>query len=421
MFGYKVCLMVVALSVAAFALAACGSTPAASVAPQIIEVERIVEKTVPVETVREVVKEVPVEKQVIVEKEVVKEVPVERIVEVEKEVVRVQEVPVEKVVEVERVVEVVRDRDPGTLVVYSGRSESLVSPIIAQFEEVTGINVAVKYGKTGDIAATILEEGANSPADVFFAQDPGGLGEVANAGLFETLPTSITEKVPTWARSPESQWVGISGRARVVVYNAENLTADQLPKRMEDFTKPEWKGRIGWAPTNGSFQAMVTAMRVVWGEDKTREWLLGIQANEPNVYPKNTPTVAAAGAGEIDVGFVNHYYLHRFLAEEGEGFGARNYHVTDGGPGGVILVAGGGILRSAENKDNAERFFNFMLSQVAQQYFAGQTYEYPLVEGVKTNRLLTPLDEINNPEVDMASLEDLAGTQMLLRDLGILN
>ena len=205
------------------------------------------------------------------------------------------------------------------------------------------------------------------------------------------------------------------------MYNAENLTPDQLPTRMEDFTKPEWKGRIGWAPTNGSFQAMVTAMRVVWGEDKTREWLLGIQANEPNVYPKNTPTVAAAGAGEIDVGFVNHYYLHRFLAEEGEDFGARNYHITGGGPGGVILVAGGGILRNAENKDNAERFFNFMLSKVAQQYFAGQTYEYPLVEGVNTNRLLTPLDEINNPDVDMASLEDLAGTQMMLRDLGILN
>ena len=218
---------------------------------------------------------------------------------------------------------------------------------------------AVKYGKTGEIAATILEEGGNSPADVFFAQDPGGLGEVANAGLFETLPTSITEKVPTWARSPESEWVGISGRARVVVYNTENLTADQIPTKMEDFTKPEWKGRIGWAPTNGSFQAMVTAMRVVWGEEKTREWLLGIQANDPKVYPKNTPTVAAAGTGEVDVGFVNHYYLYRFLAEEGEGFDARNYHVTDGGPGGIILVAGGGILKSAGEQGQCRAFLQF--------------------------------------------------------------
>ena len=401
-FDFKGSLIVVVLFLVALGLTACGTTPAAAVAPQIIEVERIVEKTVPVETVREVVKEVPVERQVVVEKEVIREVPVERVVEVEK------------------IVEVVRDRDPGSLVVYSGRSESLVGPIIEQFEEVTGINVAVKYGGTGEIAATILEEGNNSPADVFFAQDPGGLGVVASAGLLETLPTSITAKVPTWARSPESEWVGISGRARVVVYNTDNLTPDQIPTKMEDFTKPEWKGRIGWAPTNGSFQAMVTAMRVVWGEEKTQEWLLGIQANDPKVYPKNTPTVAAAGAGEVDVGFVNHYYLHRFLAEEGEGFSARNYHVTDGGPGGIILVAGGGILKSAENKDNAERFFNFMLSRVAQQYFAGQTYEYPLVDGVKTDRVLIPLDEINNPDIDMASLDDLAGTQMMLRDLGIL-
>ena len=385
MFGYKAYLLI-PLTVMAFVFIACGTVPAAAVAPQIIEVERIVEKAVLVETVREVVKEVPVE----------------------------------KVVEVEKIVEVVRDRDPGSLVIYSGRSESLVEPIIEQFEEVTGINVAVKYGSTGEIAATILEEGQNSPADVFFAQDPGGLGEVANAGMFETLPTSITEKVPTWARSPESQWVGISGRARVVVYNTDNLTEDQIPTSMEDFMKPEWKDRIGWAPTNGSFQAMVTAMRVVWGEDKTREWLLGIQANEPKVYPKNTPTVAAAAAGEVDVGFVNHYYLHRFLAEQGEDFPARNYHVTGGGPGGIVLVAGGGILKTAENKDNAERFFNFMLSRVVQQYFAGQTYEYPLVDGVKTNRILTPLDEINNPDIDMVSLDDLAGTQILLRDLGIL-
>ena len=385
MFGYKAYLLI-PLTVMAFVFIACGTAPAAAVAPQIIEVERIVEKAVLVETVREVVKEVPVE----------------------------------KVVEVEKIIEVVRDRDPGSLVIYSGRSESLVGPIIEQFEEVTGINVAVKYGSTGEIAATILEEGQNSPADVFFAQDPGGLGEVANAGMFETLPTGITEKVPTWARSPESQWVGISGRGRVVVYNTDNLTEDQIPTSMEDFTKPEWKDRIGWAPTNGSFQAMVTAMRVVWGEDKTREWLLGIQANEPKVYPKNTPTVAAAAAGEVDVGFVNHYYLHRFLAEQGEDFPARNYHVTGGGPGGIVLVAGGGILKTAENKDNAERFFNFMLSRVVQQYFSGQTYEYPLVDGVNTNRILTPLEEINNPDIDMASLDDLAGTQTLLRDLGIL-
>ena len=205
-----------------------------------------------------------------------------------------------------------------------------------------------------------------------------------------------------------------------LVYNTERLSEDDLPASIFDLTDPKWKGRLGWAPTNGSFQAMVTAMRVLWGEEKTTEWLEGIKANEPGIYPKNTPQVAAAAAGEIDVGLVNHYYLHRFLQEEGDAFGARNYHPTGGGPGSLVMVAGAGILKTSQNRENAEKFLKFMLSQVGQQYFAGQTYEYPLVKGVKTNRLLTPIDEINKPAVDMADLADLEGTQNLLRELGIL-
>ena len=306
----------------------------------------------------------------------------------------------------------------GSLVVYSGRSETLIGPIIEQFEEVTGIDVSVKYGGTSAIAATLLEEGTNTPADVFFAQDPGGLGAVKQ--MLGELPDDLLEIVPLWARSNEGKWVGISGRARVIVFNTDNLSQDAFPSSMLGFTDPKWKGRIGWAPNNASFQTMVTAMRVMWGEDKTMEWLQGIQANEPKVYPKNTPAVAATAAGEIDVAFVNHYYLYRFIQENGEDFAARNYYLTEGGPGSMIMVAGAGILETSENKDNAEKFLRFMLSTVAQQYFTGQTYEYPLVAGVNTNRLLTPLDEINNPQIDMASLGDIQGTQSLLRELGIL-
>ena len=309
---------------------------------------------------------------------------------------------------------------PGSLVVYSGRSESLVGPIIEQFREATGIDVSTKYGGTGEIAATILEEGKNSPADVFFAQDPGGLGAVAQADMFSVLPGDVTGLVPNWAQSPAGLWVGISGRARTLVYNTERLSQEDLPASIFDLTAPKWKGRLGWAPTNGSFQAMVTAMRVLWGEEKTKQWLKGIKANEPGIYPKNTPQVAAAAAGEIDVGLVNHYYLHRFLQEEGDAFGARNYHPTVGGPGSLVMVAGAGILKTSQNRDDAEKFLKFMLSTVGQQYFAGQTYEYPLVEGVKTNRLLTPIEEINKPDVDMADLADLEGTQRLLRGVGIL-
>ena len=305
-----------------------------------------------------------------------------------------------------------------TLVVYSGRSESLVEPVVELFRESTGIAVDVKYGSTAEIAATLLEEGKNSPADVFFAQDPGGLGAVVD--MLSKLPDEILTPVPSWARSPNGDWVGVSGRARVVAYNTDEVDPSEMPDTMEGFTDPRWKGRIGWPPSNGSFQAMVTAMRVQWGEEATRQWLEGIIANEPVAYPKNTPTVAAAATGEVAIGFVNHYYLHRFLQEEGEGFGARNHYLTGGGPGSVVLVAGAGILETTENHDDAEKFMKFLLSTVAQQYFAAQTFEYPLVSGVAIDSALQPLSGLQNPDVDMASLADLKGTQALLRDLGII-
>ncbi len=308
--------------------------------------------------------------------------------------------------------------DPGSLVVYSGRSESLVGPIIEQFAEATGIDVKVKYGSTFEVAATLLEEGPNSPADVFFAQDPGGLGAVSE--LLSTLPGDVVLKVPEWARSSDGSWVGISGRARVIVYSAELVSEDELPTSVKDLTDPKWKGRIGWPPTNASFRTMVTAMRMMWGEDETRQWLLDMQANEPGIFPKNTPIVAAVGAGEVAVGLVNHYYLHRFIQEEGDDFAARNLFLKNGGPDSLVMVAGASILNTSENRDNAEAFMRFMLSRVAQQYFAGQTFEYALVEGVKTHRLLPPLDTLNGPDINLSQLSDLQGTDALLRETGVI-
>ncbi len=305
----------------------------------------------------------------------------------------------------------------GTLTVYSGRSESLVGPLIQQFQEETGLEVAVKYAGTPELAATLLEEGGNSPADVFFAQDPGGLSAVES--LLIKLPDSIISQVPEWASSPNGRWVGVSGRARTVVYNTDRLTPSDLPDDLAGFTAPEWKGRIGWAPANASFQTMVTAMRAVWGDAATVQWLEGIQANEPKVYPKNTPIVAAVGSGEVDVGFVNHYYLHRFLAEEGESFQARNYHPRAGGPGAIVMVAGAGILDGSENQDAARSFVEFLLSPEGQTYFVGNTYEYPLTAGISAGEGVVPLAEINNPDLSSADLSDLAGSQQLIRQAGL--
>ena len=400
--GARRWLALAAVALLAVGIAACGGggTP--------VEVTRIVEQPGP-----EITREVDVEVTRIVEQpgpevtrivtqpgpEVTREVPVE--------VTRIVTQPA-----------AAPDADPGELVIYSGRSESLVDPIIQQFKGVSGIDVQVKYAGTGALAATLLEEGANSPADVFYAQDPGGLAAVS--AMMTHLPDDIIELTPEWARSADGHWVGITGRARVVVYGTADLTEADLPADLWGFTEPEWRGRVGWAPTNGSFQAMVTALRVGWGEERAEQWLRAMLANEVQMYPKNTPQVAAAAAGEIAVGLVNHYYLYRFIAEAGEDFGARNAHLRGAGPGAIVLVSGAGILESADNPENAEAFIRFLLSKVGQQYFAGNTFEYPLVAGVRPSVLLTPLADINQPDITLADLSDLAGTQALLQKVGAL-
>jgi iron(III) transport system substrate-binding protein len=306
------------------------------------------------------------------------------------------------------------------LVVYSGRSEELVGPLIARFQEETGIVVNVRYGDTTELAATILEEGANSPADVYFAQDAGALGALTNAELFIELPQDVIEVVDPRFRAPEGQWVGVSARARVVVYNTEELSEADLPTSILDYTDPQWKGRIGWAPTNASFQSFITAMRGALGEEATSTWLEGIQANEPKVYGNNTAVLEAVGTGEISVGFINHYYYFRKLEEVGESFPAANYFFSNSDIGGLVNVAGVGILKTAPHAETADAFVRFMLSEEAQQYFSDETKEYPLLSTVPADAILPPLETLSTPAVDLNALSDLQGTLQLLQSLGIL-
>jgi iron(III) transport system substrate-binding protein len=309
--------------------------------------------------------------------------------------------------------------EPQSVTVYSGRSEELVGPLLEQFTDATGIAVEARYGDTAEMANLILTEGENSPADVFFAQDAGALGAVAEEGLLSPLPEELLGAVDERFRSPSGDWVGVSGRARVVAYNTENLTESDLPDSIFGFTDPEWSGRIGWAPTNGSFQAFVTALRVIEGEDRAREWLEGVQANEPKVYEGNNPALDAVIAGEIDVAFINHYYLMQRLEEDPDATAA-NYFLTDGDPGALVNVAGAGILTTAENDEAARQLVEYLLAEDAQAYFASETKEYPLIEGVQPDAELPPLKEIGTPEIDLSDLSDLDGTLELLEEVGIL-
>ena len=306
----------------------------------------------------------------------------------------------------------------GSLVIYSGRSEELVAPLIEQFEAETGIEVDVRYGDTAEMAAQILEEGASSPADVYFGQDAGALGALAAEGRLLELGDEQLDLVPAGLRDDEGRWVGTSARARVVVYNTAELTEADLPDSILDFTDSAWKGRLGWAPTNGSFQAFVTALRVLEGEEGARAWLEGIKANSPATFDGNTAIVEAVGSGEIDAGFVNHYYAHRLLADN-PGLAVANKHFGGGDPGGLVNVAGAGIVDTADNIDAARAFIDFLLAADAQRYFADETFEVPLVDGVEPAAGVPALDELTLPDLDLNQLDDLAGTLALLSELGI--
>jgi iron(III) transport system substrate-binding protein len=310
--------------------------------------------------------------------------------------------------------------DGESITIYSGRTESLIQPLLEQFAEDTGIDVKVRYGDTAELAATILEEGDNSPADIFFSQDAGALGALSDADMLKPLPEDTISVVPEQFRSPDDLWVGTSGRSRVVAYNTEVLSPEDLPDSIEGFTDPTWKGRIGWAPTNGSFQAFVTALRLMEGEDGAREWLEGIEANDPTDYPNNVTAIQGVADGEVDVAFVNHYYLHQFLAEQGEDFPVRNHYMSSGDPGALVNVAGIGVLSTSDKDDDTSRFVEFMLQPEAQAYFADETFEYPLIEGVPLIEGLVPFEDLHPPDIVLSDLSDLEGTLELLRDTGVL-
>ena len=309
------------------------------------------------------------------------------------------------------------DDDPGEITIYSGRGESLVGALIERFEAETGIQVNIRYAGTAQMAVAILEEGDRSPADVFYAQDAGALGALADADALAALPSDLLNRVDAKFRDSDGKWIGTSGRARVLVISPERVP--NPPASIFDLTEPEWRGRVGWAPTNGSFQAFVTAMRQIHGEDATEQWLRDMIANEVREYPKNSPQVQAVHDGELDIGLVNHYYLYRFLDEDPE-FAAANHFTDPGQAGALINIAGVGMLSASDNRANALRFIEYLLDAQAQEYFRDQTSEYPLAAGIAARPELAPLNELDPPSLALTSLADLEGTLGLLQEVGAL-
>jgi iron(III) transport system substrate-binding protein len=307
----------------------------------------------------------------------------------------------------------------GSVTVYSGRNEELVKPLLDQFTADTGIRVEFRGGDSGELAAQILTEGSASPADVFFSQDAGALGALTREGLFAALPDDVLDPIPAAYQATDGSWVGLSGRVRVLVYNPE--LAPEPPDTIDGLLDPQWKGRIGFAPTNASWQSFVTGLRVLRGEDGAREWLEAFAAQDPVPYEKNGVVRDAVDDGEVAIGLVNHYYLYEKIAKEGEAnVTARNQWMAPGDPGGLVNLAGIGMLASTDNRDAALALIRYLVSEEGQRYFAENTVEYPLIAGVQPSADLPTLESLQPPELDLSDLDSIAQTQELLASVGLL-
>jgi len=310
--------------------------------------------------------------------------------------------------------------DTDALVIYSGRQEQLVGPIIDRFEQETGIETSVRYGNTAQLAAQLLEEGEGSAADVYFSQDGGALGALAKADRLETLPDAVLDRVPEQYRADDGTWVGTSGRARVIVYDPDQVTEDEVPDSIFELTEPQWRGEVGIAPSNASFESFVTAIRVLEGDDRAREWLEGMAANEVQRFDNNVLVLNAAEDGVIALGLINHYYWYQQVAEEGAAaVPARLKFLPGGDPGALVNVAGVGVLRGSDQAQQAQRFVEFLLAEQAQTFFAEETKEYPLVEGVEAVDGLPPLDTLQAPDIDLSDLDTLEETLQMIEEAGL--
>jgi len=308
-----------------------------------------------------------------------------------------------------------------SLTVYSGRGEALVQPLAERFTAETGIRVDIRYGGTAELAVLIIEEGRASPADVYWGQDAGALGALGLAGRLRPVPAALLEEIPGIYSSRAGTWVATSGRARVLAYSPTRTAADAWPASVFDLTGAAYAGRVGWAPTNGSFQAFVTAMRSLHGEAATADWLRAMMANGVQAYRNNTSLVEAVASGEIDYALTNNYYLLRYQASAPDYPVAQGFF-ADGDVGNLVNVAAAGIIDTSRNLVAAERFIAFLLGADAQSYFTTEVFEYPVDPTIAPNPLLVSFDALlgASPDVDLDVLEDLEGTLELLREVGLL-
>ena len=335
--------------------------------------------------------------------------------------------------------------EPDELVIYSGRSQALVEPLVEQFRQQSDAPISVRYGQDAELLAALQEEGSQTSADVIWANTVGALGAARNADLLQQLPDSILARPGAFTPST-GMWVPVTARFRVLAYNSDAVDSTDLPASVLDLPEMEqFEGRIGWTPTYSSFQDFVTAMRVVHGTDTTREWLNQMQELSPQAYTSNTPMIQALNDGEIDVALTNHYYVIQLKHGGGEGYyegheedeeeeeeeeeetvqpdaPVQTYHFESGDVGNLAMVTGAGLLSTSDQTPEALRFIQFLHSEDAQRFAATEVNEYPVVEEVALPDYLLPMDRALelSPQFDFERLRDMEETLNLLRETGLI-
>jgi len=310
--------------------------------------------------------------------------------------------------------------DADTLTVYSAQHESLVRTMLEDFTEETGIELEFRDANDSELANQIVQEGDASPADVFLTENSPSIDVVDEAGLLEPLDDATLEQVGEQYRPDDGNWVGFAARSTVLAYNPADIAEAELPASILDLAAPEWQGRVGIAAGGADFQAIVSAVLSLEGEDATRDWLTGLERNA-EVYASNTAVMKAVDESEIDVGVMYHYYWYRDQAEGGlVGDDAALHYFRNQDPGAFLSVSGAGVLASSDQKEAAQRLVAFLTAAAAQERLArSSALEYAVGTGVASAEALPPLESLQAPDVDPGSLDAPLVTE-LMQDVGLL-
>ena len=290
----------------------------------------------------------------------------------------------------------------GELVIYSGRTEPLLQPVIDAFKaKYPDVQVLLKAGSNSELANALIEEQANPQADVFITTELFTVQSLAQEGVFHFYQPVGADQLPAEFRGGDNLWTGLTRRARVIIYNADLVSEDELPTSIFDLTDPKWKGQIAAAgSTNGSMQAQIAAMRQLIGEEETEAWLNGLIANEVTFFGGHTDVRKAVGAGEFKLGLVNHYYYYLQKAE-GSNVGIIFPDQGDGQIGLITNATAAAVVNGASHQPAAQAFMDFLVSPEGQKLFAEQNYEYPLLNEVALHADVQPLDNFRFADVDV--------------------